>query len=96
MDGNDCLYEETYNYGDTITLPEPPTKSGYSFLGWDGYTEGMKMPACDLVFRAQWSGQSAAEYTVYYQDNQTAPYATQTYKEGELIILPEPPTKSGY
>ena len=46
-------YEGIYN--STIVLPAEPTKEGYTFAGWEGYTAGMKMPAADKTFTAKWT-----------------------------------------
>lgn len=46
--------EVPYNYGATIVPPTAPTKEGYTFTGWSGYTAGMTMPDNDVVFVAQW------------------------------------------
>ncbi|MBO5702788.1 MAG: InlB B-repeat-containing protein [Clostridia bacterium] len=52
--GNTILSEEL-DYGTTITnIPANPSKSGYTFCGWKGYTAGMKMPAYDVVVTARW------------------------------------------
>ena len=50
-------------YGSTITKPEDPVKSGYTFTGWKGYTDGMTMPAEDVTFTAQWSRKSSGTVT---------------------------------
>lgn len=45
---------EAYKIGETIKLPSNPSKVGYYFDGWDGYTEGMTMPDEDVTFTAKW------------------------------------------
>jgi len=40
-DGENVLYSFELPYGNTVTLPDAPSKMGYDFLGWEGYTEGM-------------------------------------------------------
>ena len=44
-----------YTYGAVITPPQNPTKAGYDFAGWSGYTSGMTIPADNVTFTAQWS-----------------------------------------
>lgn len=60
----------TYRYGQTITPPETPQKTGYTFDGWEGYTGGMTMPAQNVTFTARWTANGDTAYTVehYWQD----------------------------
>ena len=53
--GGTAVDSITVEYGATIVLPEAPARKAYIFLGWEGYTEGMAMPAEDLIFTAQWA-----------------------------------------
>ena len=36
------------------------TKEGYILAGWSGYTDGMTMPANDVVFTAQWKSDTSS------------------------------------
>ena len=79
------LYE-----GDAITLPEPPTKEGYTFTGWDNLPE--TMPAEDVTANAVFT---VNKYTVnYYLDGEL--YTSQEVAYGDAITQPEPPEKEGY
>ena len=49
---------ETVEAGAEIKLPTEPTKSGYTFTGWNGYTKGMTMPEKDVTFTATWTENS--------------------------------------
>lgn len=40
MDRITVLHQYTLEYGQTITLPADPVKTGYTFTGWENYTEG--------------------------------------------------------
>ena len=52
-DGDRVITTMTLPYGSTITLPENPTKAGYNFLGWVGYTESMKVTG-DVKINSSW------------------------------------------
>ena len=68
------------DYGSAIEKPteDDPTKTGYEFVGWQGYTENMKMGKTDVTFTAQWT---ANEYTVTLEPN------GGTLKEGDSSTL---------
>ena len=40
-DGTTILFSYEVDHGNIITLPDVPTKKGYTFISWEGYTEGM-------------------------------------------------------
>lgn len=70
-------------YGDSITLPEPPSKEGHTFTGWDNLPE--TMPAEDVAVNAVFT---VNEYTVsYYLGDEL--YATQEVAYGAAITPPE-------
>ena len=43
----------TGNYGDSVLLPENPTREGYEFVGWEP-TLPDTMPYDDIVVKAIW------------------------------------------
>ena len=57
-DGDSSPYENSYEFGETIVIPtnelfqDTFRKGGYRLVGWEGYTEGMTMPAEPLIFTA--------------------------------------------
>jgi uncharacterized repeat protein (TIGR02543 family) len=88
-------------YGDSIILPEEPTRIGYTFqfwylfdnLSWEYRTDTMPyMPDQDLVFTAHWITNF---YTISFETNGGSPITTQTYSFGSSLNIPTP-TKIGY
>lgn len=75
--------QESVMYGATIVKPANPTKAGYVFTGWNGYTDSMTMPAENRTFIAQWNANADTAYTVeyYYQNIQNDEYTKTTSEE---------------
>lgn len=64
MNGGDKVFEETLEYGATITAPNAPEKEGHTFKGWNGFTTGMTVGTKNETFTANWE---ANKYTVTWQ-----------------------------
>ena len=82
----------TQDYGTAITAPANPTKTGYTFAGWDK-TIPSTMPAGDMAITAQWQ---LNQYTITFDTagGSEVPSITQDY--GTAITAPANPTKTGY
>ncbi len=81
-------------YGATITKPtNNPTKTGYTFNLWSGYTENMTMPAADTTFTADWA---ANQYTITFDSNGGSEVAAITKAYGTAVTAPTAPTKENY
>ena len=82
----------TQDYGTAITAPANPTKTGYTFAGWDK-TIPTTMPAGDMAITAQWQ---LNQYTITFDTagGSEVPSITQDY--GTAITAPANPTKTGY
>ena len=78
------------NYGETITLPEEPTKEGHTFSGWNEIPE--TMPARDVVIEGSFAVNSYN--VVYIVDGEE--YKRESVVYGTAITLPGEPTKEGY
>ena len=71
-DGAAGGYEKDFKHGEVITIPtstifeETFRKAGYTLTGWQGYTEGMTMPAENLTFTAIYTPN---KYTVGFDTN---------------------------
>ena len=82
----------TQDYGTAITPPAAPTRTGYTFAGWDK-TIPSTMPAGDMAITAQWQ---LNRYTITFDTagGSEVPSITQDY--GTAITAPANPTKTGY
>lgn len=89
VDG-ETYYTATVNYGETIPLPDEPTKNGCTFSGWNDVPE--VMPANDVVINGSFSVNS---YMVFFMVDD-AVYHMATVKYEDKIELPSSPVKEGY
>ena len=76
--------------GETPTLPEPPTKEGYTFKGWKDLPE--VMPDEDITVEAEFTI-NTYEITYVIDD---AVFAKQSVTYGDKITPPTAPEKEGY
>ena len=63
-DGGTSIAPITQDYGTSITKPADPTKTGYTFAGWESEIPGT-MPAKDLTIKAKWT---VNKYTVTWKN----------------------------
>ena len=82
----------TQDYGTAITPPAAPTRTGYTFAGWNREIP-TAMPAGDMTITAQWQ---LNRYTITFDTagGSEVPSITQDY--GTAITAPANPTKTGY
>ncbi len=99
-DGNGGTVDNTgatygsVKYGAPITKPSHiPTKAGYTFHQWSGYTANMTMPAANTTFTVDWT---ANEYTVTFDSNGGSEVASITKAYGTAVTAPAAPTKENY
>ena len=90
---DDKVYSTTsMDFGELIVLPEDPTKVGYTFAGWDNYTDGATVPADNVTYTAKWN---VNKYTVaFVSEGETVKSDELDY--GSAITLPANPEKEGY
>ena len=91
-DGGSDVAAITQDYGTKIETPAAPTKTGYTFAGWDNEIPET-MPAESMSFKAQWT---INQYTLTFNaDNGTEDVEiTQDY--GTKFDTPADPTREGY
>ena len=82
----------TQDYGTAITAPANPTKTGYTFAGWDK-TIPSTMPAGDMTITAQWQ---VNQYIITFKPENGGQDIVIKQDYGTAITAPANPTKTGY
>ena len=82
----------TQDYGTEITVPDTPTRKGYTFKGWDKEIPET-MPAENITVKAQWE---INQYTITFDTNGGSEIAPITQDYGTEITAPDNPTRKGY
>lgn len=90
IDGLGVMLIETVYYGESATAPEPPTKEGYVFVGWDKDLTNIK---ADIITRPLYDKKA---YSVNFVDHMDVIIKTETVYYGESATAPEPPINEGY
>lgn len=91
-DGGSAVPAITQDYGTTVKTPAAPTRSGYTFAGWDQEIPST-MPAQNMTFKARWTVNS---YTITYNANGGSQVASTTGTYGSSVSAPADPTREGY
>lgn len=82
----------TFDYNALVTAPSSPTRTGYTFEGWNEAFP-VNMPAENLVFTATWDINT---YTITFNTNGGTVIAPITLDFGSTITTPSNPTRLGY
>ena len=82
----------TLDFGAAITAPADPTKTGYTFGGWDNEIPAT-MPAENMTITAKWT---INQYTITFDTVDGSEIAAITLDFGAAITAPADPTKTGY
>lgn len=91
-DGGSAIDPITQGYDTTINAPAAPTKTGYTFMGWEPELPAT-MPAGDMTLTAQWS---INQYTITFDTDGGSDIAPITQDYGAAITAPADPTREGY
>ncbi|MBS7528086.1 InlB B-repeat-containing protein, partial [Fusibacter paucivorans] len=84
------LKTESVNYGSAATAPSDPTRTGYTFTGWDVAYNNITSA---LTVTAQYSINS---YNVVFNDHDGTALKTESVNYGSAATAPVDPTRTGY
>ena len=90
--GGSAIDPITQGYDTTINAPAAPSKTGYTFMGWEPEIPAT-MPAEDMTITAKWS---INQYTVTFDTDGGSAVAPITQDYGTAITAPADPTREGY
>ena len=95
--GGSAVQEQEVPEGSHAVEPSPPTRSGYTFMGWytdSGLTNAWSFDSDtvdgDMTLYSRWGG------TVSFASNGGSAVQEQEVAEGSHAVEPSPPTRSGY
>ena len=93
VSNNETISTQQVKRNEKATLPQTPTRLGYTFTGWKSNVSGIDVDdniTSDVVFTAGWT---AKNFTVTFNSDGGSAVSNQTVQEGEKATLPENPTK---
>ena len=91
-DGGSEIEAITQDYATEIVAPANPTKTGYTFAGWEPALPET-MPAEDVEIKATWT---INQYTITFDVDGGSEVAPITQDYATEIVAPAAPTKTGY
>lgn len=98
-DGGSAIEQIIVKDGETITLPDAPTKDGFRFNGWllDGkpFAPSTKI-STDIKLIANWIPEDAVTFKVTFTPDNGNPAVDIEVVENETITKPTDPTKANF
>jgi uncharacterized repeat protein (TIGR02543 family) len=98
--GGSSIASITGDYGDSVSVPNDPTREGYTFNGWyadanltQSTTVPNAIPAENLTLYAKWT---INQYTITFETNGGSSIASITGDYGDSVSVPNDPTREGY
>ena len=91
-DGGSEIAPITQDYGTAVSAPADPTRTGYTFSGWDKAIPET-MPAENTTITARWS---VNRYTITFDTDGGSAVSAITKNYGAAVSAPTAPTKTGY
>ncbi len=90
--GGTAVESITQDYDTAVTAPADPTRTGYTFTGWDKPVPAA-MPAGDMTFNAMWQVNT---YSVTFDANGGSDVAAESRNYGEFVVEPAAPVWEGH
>ena len=92
VDGEETT--SSLDYASVIPTPTTPSKTGYTFTGWEpAFEEGATVPLNGITYTAQWQ---VNQYTFTFDSNGGSDVAAITQDYGTAVTAPANPTREGY
>jgi len=82
----------TSDFDSEIPIPEDPTRTGYTFVGWDPELP-IRIPSENLRLIAKWQ---INQYTINFDANGGTPVDKITADFDSVVLIPADPTRTGY
>lgn len=91
-DGGSGILPITQDYGSAVTAPANPTKTGYTFAGWDKAIPAT-MPNQNITIKAKWT---INQYTITFDTDGGSEIQPIKQNYNTAVTEPADPTKTGY
>ena len=97
--GGTSVKSQTVIHGHKVTIPNSPTKKGYTFAGWtlnnNDYNFNSEVTK-NIELVAKWNEIVKNKYTVSFNSNGGTSIDSQYISDGELVTKPTNPTRKGH